>query len=112
MAMLVLIVIARAAGQLPILHTLIAELFPTEIRTQAIGITDSMYLTTGALAVKFFPEMKHAFGFSGLCFFYAIMGFLNFTWGGLTIPDNRGKSLVKVEESYENKVSSRRGSII
>ena len=78
-------------------------MFPTEIRSLAIGVTDSISLTTGALSVKLFPEMKHTFGFSGVCFFYAFTGLANFIWGWLTIPDNRGKSLVKVEEHIEKE---------
>ena len=42
-------------------------------------------------------------GFHGACCIYAIMAFLCAFWGAATIPDNRGKSLVKVEEFYENK---------
>ena len=44
-------------------------------------------------------------GFHGACCIYAIMAFLCAFWGAATIPDNRGKSLVKVEEFYENKTS-------
>ena len=80
-----------------------SEIFPTEIRTQAVGVTDAIYQAVGALTVKLFPEMKKIFGFSGVCYFYGIMGFLQFAWGALTIPDNRGKSLVKVEENIENE---------
>jgi hypothetical protein len=35
------------------------------------------------------------------------MAFLCAFWGAATIPDNRGKSLVKVEEFYENKTSKK-----
>ena len=42
-------------------------------------------------------------GFHGACYIYAILAFLCAFWGAATIPDNRGKSLVKVEEFYENK---------
>ena len=37
---------------------------------------------------------------------YAGMCLFNFTWGILTIPDKRGKSLAKVEQTYENKKNS------
>ena len=42
-------------------------------------------------------------GFHGACYVYAILAYLCAFWGAATIPDNRGKSLVKVEEFYENK---------
>ena len=101
--MIVIIVIMRASGILPISHILMNELYPTEIRTQSIGVTQSIFLLSGSFGVKLFPELKDALGMYGLCFLYTLVGFLSALWGFLTIPDNRGKSLVKVEEMYENK---------
>ena len=101
--MVITVVIMRSSGILPILHTLMAEVYPTEIRTQAIGITQACFLASGAFGVKFFPEMKLGMGLYGLCFLYTGFGILNCLWGIYTIPDNRGKSLVKVEEMYEQK---------
>ena len=79
-----------SAGIVPILYTLMSELFPTEIRTQAIGITEALYLASEGVGVKLFPEMKNSMGLCGVCLLYASMGYLNVLWGGLTIPDNRG----------------------
>ena len=59
-----------------------------------------------AIGTKFFPELKNGLGLPGLLFMYAGMCLFNFTWGILTIPDNRGKSLAKVEQTYENKKNS------
>ena len=81
----------RSAGIVPILYTLMSELFPTEIRTQAIGITEALYLASEGVGVKLYPEMRNSMGLCGVCLLYAAMGFLNVIWGGLTIPDNRGK---------------------
>ena len=39
----------------------------------------------------------------GMFAFYSIMGAMMAFWGLMTIKDNRGKSLIKVEESYESK---------
>ena len=50
-------------------------------------------MVTVAISIKFFPQMKNAMNIYGVCFLY----------GGFAIPDNRGKSLVKVEENYEKK---------
>ena len=83
------------AGIVPILYTLMSELFPTEIRTQAIGITEALYLASEGVGVKLFPEMRNSMGLCGVCLLYASMGYLNVFWGGLTIPDNRGTYLTK-----------------
>ena len=58
---------------------------------------------SGAICIKFFPDMKNAIGLSNCCFLYGAVGLFNCIWGIVTIPDNRGKSLVKVEEMYEKK---------
>ena len=103
LVVLVLTIWARAAGILPIIQGLMAESYPTDIRTESIGITQAIFLINGALCIKFFPEIKGAIGLSNCCFIYGAIGLFNCFWGTVTIPDNRGKSLVKVEEMYEIK---------
>ena len=99
--MLFVLFFVRAIGVLPVMHMLIAELFPTEIRTQSIGITESITLASGALAIKLFPNFKEAIGLFGICCLFCGFTLILIIWGACTIPDNRGKSLVKVEEIYE-----------
>ena len=96
----------RCSGVLPVIQTLLSEIYPTDIRAQSIGITQSSFMIFGAIGTKFFPELKNGLGLPGLLFMYAGMCLFNFTWGILTIPDNRGKSLAKVEQTYENKKNS------
>ena len=96
----------RASGILPVLDTLMSEVYPTEIRTQAIGITQASISAFGAIGINFFPDVKNAMGVYNLCLLYAIADLINAIWGFLSIPDNRGKSLIKVEEMYEKKASS------
>ena len=109
---IILVATMRAIGSLPVIQTLVNELYPTDIRTHAIAITDTIGIGVSAINLKMFPELKNALGYFGMFGFYTTMGVVMAFWGLLTIKDNRGKSLVKVEESYENKVPSRRGSII
>lgn len=101
LVMIMTVITMKAAGILPVLQTLMAEVYPTEIRTQGIGITQACFLASGAIGIRLFPEMKLGIGLYGLCFVYAGFGILSSLWGLYTIPDNRGKSLVKVEEMYE-----------
>ena len=101
-ASVVIAVGARSIGILPVLHSLMSEVFPTEIRTESIGLVQSFCLASGALCMKFFPEMKNLMTLHGLFFFYGAAGIVSCLWGLKTIPDNRGKSLIKVEELYEN----------
>ena len=47
--------------------------------------------------------MRDYLTFHGLFFLYGSTGIINCLWALKTIPDNRGKSLVKVEEFYEKQ---------
>ena len=94
-------VIMRSAAILPVLNTLMNELYPTEIRTLSIGITQSILLIGGFVTVKIFPDLNNLMGLPSLCILYSVVGVLMILWGLKSIPDNRGKSLVKVEELYE-----------
>ena len=97
----IIAVIARATCILPVIYSVMSEVFPTEIRTQSIGLVESFDCACAVLITKFFPEMKHGMGLHGLFFFYGATGVISCFYGLMTIPDNRGKSLIKVEEMYE-----------
>ena len=56
---------------------------------------------TGATSLKLYPDLKHLIYDQGVFLIYAVMGLICALWGVFTMPDNRGKSLVKVEELYE-----------
>lgn len=103
LTMIISMVLMRSIGILPVMHVMLNELYPTEIRTQAIGITQSVMLSVGAAGVKMFPDMKNAMGLYGVCCIYAFFSLLCTVWGFIKIPDNRGMSLVKVEERFEEE---------
>ena len=101
--MLVILVIMRSVGILPVLMLLLSEVFPTEIRSQSIGLATAFEVACGAAVMKLFPQMKSSMSLHGLFFLYGAVGVATCLWGLKTIPDNRGKSLIKVEEMYEKK---------
>ena len=47
--------------------------------------------------------MKKTLGVHGIFFLYTGLAFCNAIWGFLTIQDNRGKSLAKIEEENGKK---------
>ena len=47
--------------------------------------------------------MKNVMDIYGVCFLHAGIAMFNCILGAFTIPDNRGRSLVKVEENYKKK---------
>ena len=81
----------------------LGESFPTEIRALAVGIVESIVFTINGIIVKLYPHMKHAMGLHGLCYFYATLTIFTSLWGWMTISDNRNKSLVDVENSFDAK---------
>ena len=78
------------------------------VRTQAIGVSEALSFGSAAISVRFYPEMKNAMGLDGLCIYYGGLCLANCVWGGISITDNRGKSLVKVEEIYHQKFKEER----
>ena len=95
--------IMRASSTAPISSMLQNELYPTEIRTLASGITKACMSIVGTLGVMAFPPMKRVIGLHGILFVYASISMLSSIWGYIKIPETRGKSLTKVEEMYEVK---------
>ena len=97
------LIITRGVGIMPVLHILMNEMFPTDIRTLSIGITQSLFLLSGCVSIKMFPTFLDLIGMGGTCLIYALASGLCLIWGAITIPDNRGKSLVKVENNTIKK---------
>ena len=90
-------IIMRSAGILPVMNTLMNELFPTEIRTSSIGICQCLILICGFVTIKVFQDLIKLISLSGVCIIYGSIGVIAIIWAAMFIPDNRGKSLVKIE---------------
>ena len=98
-----LLIVVRGIGIMPVLHILFNEMFPTDIRTLSIGISQSMYLLSGCISVKSFPALLELIGLEGICLLYASISGFCLIWAAITIPDNRGKTLTKIEEYTNTK---------
>ena len=91
----------RSSGILPILDMLDSELYPTEIRTESLGITRAMIFAMAGLSTFLYPFLVTAIGLYGVFSYFTLVSMFVTAWGFLTIPDTRGQSLVKVEELFE-----------
>ena len=100
-ASIVVLIVISGIGIQPVLHILLNEMYPTNIRTLSIGITQSSYLLSNFAAVKLVPTLLNLMGMSGLCLLYTSVNIFSLIWAAFTIPDNRGKSLVEVENNIE-----------
>jgi len=99
----VAVITKQAVGTIPVLNVLGNESYPTELRTLAISVTESGFLLIGAIVTKTFPDLKNGLGLPSAIGCYALMHVLSIIWGYFFIKDNRGKSLVKVEEEILEK---------
>jgi len=97
---------APSIGMYPILGLLMAEVYPSDIRSLSIGLTISASLCMGMANLLLYPYMLDAFHFHGTFYFYACIALATMGLGLLNIPDNRGLSLAKVESKTLNKEDS------
>jgi facilitated trehalose transporter len=102
---------AYAIGVNPILQVLVGELFPSDIRSLAIGITLSMARCVETTNVLVYPFLIEKLNLYGTFFFYAGTALAVMLWGLFTIPDNRGLSLAKVEENFSSATLNKAGGI-
>ena len=93
---------AYAIGVYPVLQVLSGELYPTDIRSLAIGITLALARISETSSVLVYPYLVQSLNFYGAFYFYAGTATLVMIWGIMTIPDNRGLTLAKVEEKMSS----------
>ena len=85
-------------GYTTVVQLLLAESFPTEIRSYASGICGAFTAVNAFGATKLFPWFLKNLSFSGTFWIYSgVMAFL-VVYSGIIIPENKGQSLVKTEE--------------
>ena len=100
---IICMLIAHALGCLPVVHVLSGESYPTDIRPLCVGIVHSIASALGAINIKTYPYQLEMLGFHGAFYIFAASNFAAVVWAAFTIPDNRGLSLVKVEQNYESQ---------
>ena len=88
---------------MPIIHLLVAELFPTDVRTVSTGLTLATSFGTSTVVVKMFPYLESLMGIGNMFFVFGVASLGVLAWGACLIPENKGLSLVKVEQKYEVK---------
>ena len=86
-----------------IIWTLVGEMFPSESRNFAAGLAECFAYSMNFVLLKTYVQMKRSMGLHGIFFFFARISSLCAIYASLTIPDNRGKSLSKIEKSFSSK---------
>jgi len=88
----------RTIGFMAVIQLLLAESFPTEIRSYASGICGACTAINMFGATKLYPYFVDYLGFHGTFWMYGGVMLIEVLYGALSIPENKGQSLVKTED--------------
>merc|ERR1719483_598934 len=88
----------RTIGFMAVIQLLLAESFPTEIRSYASGICGASTAINMFGATKLYPYFVDGLGFYGTFWMYGGVMLIDVLYGALSIPENKGQSLVKTED--------------
>ena len=101
----------HALGVVPVCQLLAAEVFPTEIRTLGSGICVAVATLANAINAKVYPNLLSLLGFHGTFWVYSMVGLGMAVYGWWVIPDNRGLSLVKIEDRILRNKNNKIGRV-
>jgi len=88
----------RTVGFMAVIQLLIAESFPTQIRSYSSGICGSVTAINQFGSTKLYPYFLHSLTFAGTFWLFAGVIFFLIIYGAISIPENKGQSLVKTED--------------
>jgi SP family arabinose:H+ symporter-like MFS transporter len=81
----------------PAFWTLVAEMFPNQIRGQAVALASFTQWVFNFLVILFFPYVLDAVGGSATFLFLAVMSLIQLGIAILLIKETKGKSLEEIE---------------
>merc|ERR1719323_8514 len=93
----------RTVGFMVVVQLLLAESFPTEIRSYASGICGAFTAVNMFGATKLFPWFVHILGFHGTFWMYGLVMLVEVVYAAVSIPENKGESLVATEEKMAGR---------
>merc|ERR1719402_822633 len=97
----IIMFMAYGFGVIPTLHLINSEVFPGRSRSLGCGISLSFAMGGGGMNSSLYPALLHLVGFHGVFWFYSSFSLLVALYATKVIPDNRGKSLVKIQVAME-----------
>merc|ERR1719469_2383 len=89
-----------------VIQLLLAESFPTEIRSYASGICGAATAVNMFGSTKLFPTLQANMGFHGTFWLYGAVMAFSTVFGAFSIPENRGQSLVKTEDKFQIQIGA------
>lgn len=103
---LVLYIFMSTVGFLTLPWAMIGELFPTNVRGLAGGITTCCAYLFSFAVLKTYPEMKDTLGRQGVFLFYGVTALVGTVFLWLCLPETQGKTLEEVEKMFSRKRES------
>jgi MFS family permease len=95
-----LVLFCMSFGLLPVIHILLGEIFPTDIRTTSIGIINALESIAFMVNIKLFPSFMANLGLPAIMYIYAGISLIMVAWGAVTIRKTDGLSLVETENIF------------
>ena len=92
----------QTVGFMAVVQLLLAESFPTEIRSYASGICGAFTAINMFGATKLYPWFLGSLGMHGTFWMYGAVMCLEVAYGAWSIPENKGESLVRTEDKMTN----------
>ena len=100
----VVALIPAASGSLgifPVLTIVVAEIFPTDIRSIAVGIVMAMSYLAAYCSMMTYPIVSGADAFHELMFVYGAISVFMTVWAIFTLKETDHMSLVEIERMFK-----------
>lgn len=88
-------------GLLTIPFTLLGEIYPSNARGLASGITLSAAFTMTFIVLKLYPTFDNIWGSNNLFLFFGVMSLLSVIYVYFLVPETKGKTLQEIGEIFK-----------
>ncbi|KAL0281574.1 UNVERIFIED_CONTAM: hypothetical protein PYX00_002520 [Menopon gallinae] len=99
----ILYILTSTIGFLTLPWAMIGEVFPTEVRGLAAGLTTCFAYIFNFIIVKVYPNMVEVMTDYGVFFFYGAFAVFGTAFVVLFLPETQGKTLMEIEEYFSKK---------
>lgn len=93
-------------GLLTMSFTMVAEVYPQDVRGLASGLTTSFGFVICFLVLKLYPTMVIAVGDVSVFIFFGIISLISVAFMYFYLPETKGKSLEEIEQMFKGEVKA------
>ncbi|XP_053613677.1 facilitated trehalose transporter Tret1-like isoform X2 [Plodia interpunctella] len=95
--------ISGAIGSVPFPFIIAGEIFPTQYKSLAGGISVVIFSSTFSVMIKTVPTMINTFGFDGSYIIYGVMVTYFLIISGIFLPETKDRTLQDIEDEFRGK---------